>query len=184
MERVGDNPAFFFIDPSGFAGMPLRAINNILSLPHKEVLINFMWNAIRRWSGLPDLHSTVTELMGTDLWKGCQTERQWLDLYVRQLKGVGSYVWAFRNKFPDKQRTFYYLVYATKVPLAFKIMKEIMFRQDTRRLFEPDLFESVEFCDFVRELERRVRKGITVPRRQLLEFTLCDTIVNVLSIVT
>ncbi|NQT83345.1 three-Cys-motif partner protein TcmP [bacterium] len=177
LERIGSDPAFFFLDPLGFAGMPLAAIDQILTLPHKEVLVNFMWNAIQWWSKAPSSQRALTELMGTDAWRGLGGEDEWIDLYVRQLRATGSYVWGFRNKFPGTgaKRTLYYLVYATKVLIAFKIMKDVMFKQDTRRYFEPDLFEQMEFSEFVKEVHRRVRTAGALPRRDLLEFTLCET---------
>ncbi len=175
LESVGETPAFFFLDPAGFSGMPMAAIGQILRLGHKEVLVNFMWNAIQRWSRAPSSQRAVTELMGTDQWGGFSTEREWLDLYIDQLKLQAKYVWAFQNKFPGKRRTLYYLVYGTNSLTGFKIMKDVMLRHDTRRYFEPDLFEQLEFCDFAKELQRRIRGARAVGRRKLLEFTLCQT---------
>jgi spore photoproduct lyase len=175
LELVGARPGFFFLDPAGFAGLPMTRVREIVDFPHKEVLINFMWNAIRRWARTPTLRRTVTRLMGTDAWQECRSEREWLDLYISQLKNAGCYVWAFRNKFREKKTTFYYLVYATKDLHGFKIMKDVMFKEDTRQYFEPDLFERIEFSDFVNELEGRIRRAGAAHRRQLLEFTLSET---------
>ena len=175
LRSVGGNPAFFFLDPTGFSGMPMRGVGEILRLGHKEVLVNFMWNAIQRWSRAPSSQRAVTELMGTLAWRGLGTEREWLDLYIRRLKMHARYVWAFQNKFPGKRRTLYYLVYATNSLTGFKIMKDVMLGQDIRRYFQPDLFEELEFRDFVKELQGRIRKARAVPRDELLEFTLCHT---------
>jgi len=168
-------PAFFFLDPTGFSGMPMAAVTDILALGRKEVLVNFMWSAIQRWSRAPSSRRAVSELMGTGDWHGLEDEREWIDLYMRQLRARGRYVWAFRNKFPGRRRTLYYLVYATNNLTGFKIMKEIMLRKDTARYFEPDLFEQVELLQFVKEVEARIRAARALPRRELLQFTLCQT---------
>ena len=102
-------PAFFLIDPSGFAGIDLVKIKAILDAPHKEVLINFMYNAIKRWKSAPRQRQTMTALFGTREWESADSEWELLQLYVRQLRATSSFVWAFRNRFPDRDRTLYYL---------------------------------------------------------------------------
>ncbi len=175
LQSIQHAAAFFFLDPTGFSGMPMTAVRDILALGHKEVLVNFMWYAMQRWSRAPSSQHAVTELMGTQEWRGLKDEREWLDLYMRQLKARGRYVWAFRNKFPGKRRTLYYLVYATNNLTGFKIMKEVMLRENTTRYFEPDLFEQMEFLAYVKELESRVRRAGALSRQELLDFTLCHT---------
>ncbi len=177
IKRIGDAPAFFFLDPTGFAGMPMADVKKILDLPHKEVFINFMWNAVRRWQSSPSeaLRETITQLMGTDGWQSRRDERDWLDLYLSQLRAAGCYVLWFRNKFPDKDRTFYYLVYATRNFTGLKIMKEVMFKEETREYFEPDLGHQIAFPDFVKKLEGLICADRSASQLQLLEFTLRDT---------
>lgn len=41
LKKINKAPAFFFIDPEGFSGMDFDKIEAILSLPYKEILINF-----------------------------------------------------------------------------------------------------------------------------------------------
>ena len=62
LDKVKNSPTFFFIDPEGFSGMDFDKIEAILSLPHKEVLINFQYNAIQRWLKATKVESTITKL--------------------------------------------------------------------------------------------------------------------------
>ena len=175
LSKVENLPAFFFIDPAGFSGMPLSKIRDILVLPHKEVLINFMYNAIQRWQKAPSVEQTMTDLYGAEAWSAQRTEKERLRLYMDQIRSkTNAFVWSFQNKFPDKERTFYYLVYACKNLTAFKIMKDIMFKEETRKHFQPSLFDELDFNTFVdsvyQRIERREGRYST-----LLAYTLQET---------
>jgi len=112
--KINKAPAFFFIDPEGFSGMDFDKIKAILNLPYKEVLINFQYNAIQRWLKAPKVERTITRLFGTSDYKRAKKEIELIELYAKQIKKIGAFVWYFRNKIPKKNRTYYYLVYATK----------------------------------------------------------------------
>jgi len=176
------HPAFFFIDPEGFSGMSFSAIKSILELPHKEVLINFQYNAIQRWLKADKVERTISDLFGTDKWmdivkrglRRTHKEKALIELYKSQLRSRGYYVWYFRNKFPQKDRTFYYLVYATQNLTGFKIMKEVIFKEESRRYFEPNLFKEVEFTEFEKTLLEKY-KGNKLPRNDVLAYVLQET---------
>ena len=175
LKRIGNSPAFFLIDPAGFAGMDFVKIQSILELQHKEILINFMYNAIQRWKSIPSLKKTITALFGTDKWESKDGEWELLKLYIEQLRKTKSFVWPFKNKFPDKDRTLYYLIYATKNLTGFKIMKEIMFKTNTRKYFEPNLFAEIEFDSYIKTLQALVVKYKEVSHSTLLAYTLQET---------
>ena len=135
--KINKHPAFFFIDPEGFSGMDFDKIATILDLPYKEILINFQYNAIQRWLKAPKVENTISKLFGTPDYNKAKKEIDLIELYKKQLIQKGTFVWYFRNKFPRKNRTFYYLVYATRNLTGFKIMKDIMFGEQSKRYFEP-----------------------------------------------
>jgi len=182
IKEIGGHPALFFIDPEGFSGMRFSSIEKVLNLSHKEILINFQYNAIQRWLKAEKVEKTISDLFGTDNWidvveKGLQRtrkERALIELYKSQLRAKGYHVWYFRNKFPQKNRTFYYLVYATKYLTGFKIMKEVIFKEKSRRYFEPNLFEEVEFAEFQKRLLEKY-KGRRVLYNEVLVYVLQET---------
>ena len=175
LSKVGNLPAFCFIDPAGFAGMPLSKIKDILVLPHKEVLINFMYNAIQRWQKAPSVEQTMADLYGTEAWREQRTEEERLRLYMDQIKSkTDAFVWSFQNRFPDRERTLYYLVYACRNLTAFKIMKDIMFKEETRKHFQPSLFDELGFNVFVDSVYRRIERK-EGKHSTLLAYTLQET---------
>jgi len=175
LEKVGESPAFFFIDPEGFAGMDFEKIEAILNLPHKEVLINFQYNAIQRWLTAPKVEDTITKLFGTPDYKKAKNELQVIELYKKQIRQKGAFVWYFQNKFPKRNRTFYYLVYATKNLTGFKIMKDVMFSEQCKRYFEPNLFATVDFQSFQEQLRNRYNAKEHIEYNEVLSFVLQET---------
>ncbi len=81
LKKIGKLPAFFFIDPEGFSGMDFDKIEAVLNLPHKEVLINFQYNAIQRWLKAPRVETTITKLFGTQVYKKAKNENDLIRLY-------------------------------------------------------------------------------------------------------
>jgi len=175
LTQIGKSPAFFFIDPEGFSGMDFDKIGAILSLSHTEVLINFQYNAVQRWLKAPKVESTITKLFGTPDYKKLRKESDLIKLYKAQIRKTGAFVWYFRNRFPRKNRTFYYLVYATKNITGFKIMKDVMFSERSKRFFEPDLFGDVAFQDFQNEVLKRYEGEKGIEYNKVLGFVLQET---------
>lgn len=175
LQEIGNSPAFFFLDPEGFSGMDFDKIEAILTLPHKEVLINFQYNAIQRWLKAPKVESTITRLFGTPDYKKLKREVDLIELYKNQIREKGFFVWYFRNRFPRKNRTFYYLVYATKNITGFKIMKEVMFGEESRRYFEPSLFAEIDFQTFQQQVFEKYKGRKHVEYNEVLSFVLQET---------
>jgi len=175
LKKIGKSPGFFFIDPEGFSGMDFDKIEAILNLPHKEILINFQYNAIQRWLTTREVESTLTKLFGTPDYKKARKEIDLIELYKNQIRRKGAFVWYFRNKFPKKNRTFYYLVYATKNITGFKIMKDVMFSEQSKRYFEPYLFAEVDFQTFQKHVFDKYKNRKSVEYNEVLGFVLQET---------
>ena len=175
LKKIGKSPAFFFIDPEGFSGMDFDKIEAILNLPYKEVLINFQYNAIQRWLKAPKVERTNTKLFGTSDYKKLRKESDLIKLYKAQIRKTGAFVWYFRNRFPRKNRTFYYLVYATKNITGFKIMKDVMFSEQSRRYFEPNLFAEIDFQTFQKQVFHKYKGKKSIEYNEVLGFVLQGT---------
>jgi spore photoproduct lyase len=175
LDRIKDFPAFFFVDPEGFSGMDFETIEAILNLSSKEIFINFQYNAIQRWLKAPKVENTITTLFGTSNYKKCENEVELIELYKKQLRQTGAFVWYFKNKFPNKNRTLYYLIYATKNITGFKIMKHVMFEEASRRYFEPYLFAEIDFKTFQQQIFDKYKRGEFVEYNKVLAYVLQET---------
>ena len=136
-------PTFAFIDPFGWSGVPFSMIRDTMSHRSCEVLVNFMYEEINRFLGLPDQERHFDALFGTHEWReGRQlaeprNRKRFLhDLYYRQLRdGVGAkYVRSFEMR-NNRDRVDYYLFYATNSILGLSRMKDAMWKVDERGEF-------------------------------------------------
>ena len=122
-------PTFVFIDPFGFEGIHYDTIQNIMKTIDKpEIVINFMYNAITRFLEKKELEETFTRVFGTDEWKEVakkddEREKNIVDFYVSRLKKISKFVFPYRLTFPDKKRTYYYLIHMTNHYKGATIMK-------------------------------------------------------------
>ena len=173
--KIGKSPAFFFIDPEGFSGMDFDKIKTILDSPAKEILINLQYNAIQRWLNAPKVEETITRLFGTTNYRKAKSEAELIEVYKEQIRQKGAFVWYFKNKFPTKDRTLYYLVYATKNLTGFKIMKDVMFSEESKRHFEPSLFAEVDFETFQKQIFDKYKGRKHVEYNEVLKFVLQET---------
>jgi hypothetical protein len=132
-------PAFCFIDPIGYSGLPLKVIRRFLERPTTEAFINFMYEPISRFISVTSQHPHLDELFGSEEWRYVldfelrQEKREVFlrDLYRRQLKTCARYVWPFKLTDPERARTMYYLFHCTNHPKGIRVMKEIMYRKGT-----------------------------------------------------
>jgi three-Cys-motif partner protein len=51
--RIGRDPAFFFVDPTGWKGAAMKYIAPLVSIQNRDVLINVMFNDINRFKDDP-----------------------------------------------------------------------------------------------------------------------------------
>ncbi len=122
---VGSSFSLIFIDPTGWTGYPLQKITPLLKL-RGEVLINFMSDHINRFIDDPRPHiaQQFDDLFGAawfDDWKvlhdaGMTREAAAIKVYTERLKIAGGYahVTSTRILKPKSDRTYFYLIYATR----------------------------------------------------------------------
>lgn len=122
---VGPSFSLIFIDPTGWTGYPLQKITPLLKL-RGEVLINFMSDHINRFidDPRPNIALQFDDLFGGawfDDWKalhdaGMTREAAAIKVYTERLKKAGNYahVTSTRILKPKSDRTYFYLIYATR----------------------------------------------------------------------
>jgi three-Cys-motif partner protein len=135
-------PTFLFVDPCGVSGTKFTSIRDVMSCEKCEAFIFFNVDGVRRIAGLDTLSDVLIDLMGShsraqalyDAFRSApsvsERENLILDHYRTALRtDIGAkYTVAFRVEQEDQQRTSHYLIHATKHPLGFKIMKDVMWR--------------------------------------------------------
>jgi three-Cys-motif partner protein len=133
-------PTFAFIDPFGFAGVPLQLISRILDNPRCECLITFMFEPINRFIAHPNqrIQAQFDQLFGGESWRpllqlptGPTRRNALVELYRSRLTSVAGaeYVRTF-EMIDGGNRTEYFLYFATHSLKGLSKMKEAMWRAD------------------------------------------------------
>ncbi len=136
-------PAFFFVDPFGFGGVPFEIIKRIMSNRYAEVFLTFMSRDLNRFINSPSHASTLDELFGTPQWRTLanlpdeRRQERLVELYGRQLtKDAGvQYVWPFKVSHTEYRHVFYHLLHASNHFKALMLMKTIMHGQGAAGTF-------------------------------------------------
>ena len=211
---AGRNPfAFILVDPTGWTGYGLKAIAPLLRVRPGEVLINFMTKDIIRFVDDEDSSAlgSFVDLFGDekyrDEWKGLaglEREDAIVDAYCRRVREAGGFKHVVSTVVlhPDRDRTHYHLIYATRSDaglIAFRdveakaLPQQQQIRAEKRRkkdqaddqiqLFEDDVLDA-SVSDYVTELmerygalaeadaESRLKRGRPVPYDDLLSAAL------------
>lgn len=129
-------PTFAFIDPFGFSGIPFSLIERLLKHPRCEVFITFMIDAINRFLEHPkeSVVRHIVDAFGTDeAIRVAATQGNRLGrlrtLYQSRLQQVAEYVRYFEMR-DRRNRTQYYLFFASNHEVGHLKMKEAMWRVD------------------------------------------------------
>lgn len=139
LKEINDKDfAFFFIDPTGWTDFAMNDIKPILCRNNSEVLINFMYDFIQRFIDTGDrldLINSFNKLFGTPNWKNHLTnisntytrEQQIVKYYMKSLKNIGNWNYVLNTKitYPLKDKTYFYLIYASRHPMGLKTFKRV-----------------------------------------------------------
>lgn len=126
---------FIFIDPKGWSGFAMETIAPLLRLNPGEVMINFMTEHIRRFIEWPRRQNqeSFIKLFGSsqfkDILKGLEEkdrEDAIVTAYSERVKHVGAFEYTSSAivLHPEKNRTHFHLIYATRDPKGIKVFKE------------------------------------------------------------
>lgn len=127
-------PTLFFIDPFGYYNTPIANMKYLMETSGNEILINFMFDFVNRGIGNQNIDKKqVNDFFGNDKWQegnklhGDEREIFLLNLYKQQLKKTtkAQYAFAFRLCFPQKDRTYYYLIHLTNHLHGIMLSKSI-----------------------------------------------------------
>ncbi|MBO0858960.1 MAG: three-Cys-motif partner protein TcmP [Chloracidobacterium sp.] len=126
---------FIFIDPTGWTGFAMDKIAPLLKLDPGEVLINFMTGHINRFIESPDkvTQESFSRLFGDPSFQRSlqglskrDREDAIVTKYVENLARTGKF--AFTSKaivlHPERDRTHFHLVYATRNLKGIEVFKE------------------------------------------------------------
>ena len=127
---IGDDPAFVFVDPTGFKGAQMQFIAPLMRPRYRDVLINVMFNHVNRWKDDPRqfLREQMRAFFGlddSDLPVGLE-ESELLQLYRRQLKLTCGIEWAADISVPHPtiDRTWFRLVVGGKHPKVLEVFRD------------------------------------------------------------
>jgi three-Cys-motif partner protein len=137
-------PAFVFIDPFGFTGIPFALIKRIMGNEKCEVLITFMFEEINRFIRDDKLWDSLIGTFGTDKWKQVISEQDpkrrtelLHTIYREQLETDAGIKFVRSFKMVNKvNKTDYFLFFGTNNITGLKKMKEAMWRVDKSGSFQ------------------------------------------------
>ncbi|MBI3935090.1 MAG: three-Cys-motif partner protein TcmP [Acidobacteria bacterium] len=189
-------PAFLFIDPFGFSGVPMKTIARLAKNPKCESLITFMFESINRFLSDPKAttQAHLDELFGTPHWRELAKEKDpnlrqegLVELYRKQLAGIAGFKFVRTFQMINEgNRTEYFLCFATNNRLGLSKIKESMWRADPeegrtfsdRTALDPQLVLIQPTVDLTRLqylLTQRFQSEGLVPIQAVKDFVLFDT---------
>lgn len=156
---IGNSFPLIFIDPTGWTGYPFAKIKPLFMRSKVEVLINFMYEFVNRfsYSDDPDIVSSLDPILGGPGWRdrlepslprGAAVEK----LFRDTLKASGNFDFVISTKI-DKataERPHFFITYGTKSPDGLKAFREIEYKA---------LREHIKSRVNVQEKKREERSG-------------------------
>jgi three-Cys-motif partner protein len=135
-------PTLFFVDPWGYKGLSLRLINSVLKDWACECIFFFNYNRINMGLSNPAVKMHMEALFGPERARQLTERLEGMPSYRRELTVVeeicqavkemgGKYVLPFAFKNEKGTRTSHHLVFVSKHPLGYGIMKEIMAKESS-----------------------------------------------------
>ncbi len=186
-------PAFVFIDPFGFTGIPFTLIKRIMQNQKCEILITFMYEEINRFVRDKRIWDSLEETFGTDEWKKAIEEsnpkRRLVllhGIYENQLEHEAGIEFVRSFKMVNKtNRPDYFLFFGTNHEIGLTKMKEAMwkvgktdslqFSDATHNPDQPMLFEIEPNYKLLKKTMLENFKGRSVSIKDLEYFVLTQT---------
>jgi three-Cys-motif partner protein len=130
-------PSFSFVDPFGYKGITLRLLKGILKDWGCDLILFFSYARINAAIDNEIFEEHILALFGEDrlqdLRRRLRGKRPWerealiLETFSRVLHDMGfKYVLPFTFRRRGQDRTSHHLIFVTKHPLGYGVMKEIM----------------------------------------------------------
>jgi three-Cys-motif partner protein len=141
-EEMNFIPTLMFIDPWGYKGLSLRLINSVLKDWACECVFFFNYNRINMGLANELVKEHMDALFGEERGGKLRIELEEMDPDERELAIVeklcnaliemgGKYVLPFGFKNDKGTRTKHHLIFVSKHPLGYEIMKSVMANEST-----------------------------------------------------
>jgi three-Cys-motif partner protein len=135
-------PTLLFVDPWGYKGLSLDLIGSVLKDWGCDCIFFFNYNRINAGVNNPKFQEHIRALFGDDI--GCkiqeevenlnpiEREKVIIDCLKKALQEIkGNYMLPFKFKCGDRNKTSHFIIFVTKDPLGYDIMKGIMADEST-----------------------------------------------------
>jgi three-Cys-motif partner protein len=143
-EQMNLVPTFFFVDPWGYKGLSLGLINSVLKNWGCDCVFFFNYNRINMGLGNDAVREHMNVLFGDKraedlrgkfaVLPSAEREAAIVEALSAALRELGAnYVFPFCFKDENGSRTSHHLIFATKHPLGYRIMKEIMAKHSSEQ---------------------------------------------------
>jgi hypothetical protein len=186
-------PTLFFFDPFGYKGLSLKLINSVLKDYACEGVFFFNFNRINMGIRNSGVREHMEALFGEKRVEALQTELNGLTPQEREFRVIeeltlelralgGEFVLPFRFKDETGSRTSHYLIFVSKHPLGYGIMKNVMASYSSKAeqgvpSFEycvaderfPTLFELNRPLDALEEMLLEHYAGETLPMKAIYD---------------
>lgn len=141
-EQIKMIPCLTFLDPWGYKGLSCRLINSVVKDWGCDCIIFFNYNRINMGLGNQSVKEHMDALFGKDranrlrqelpTLKPSEREVTILEALSETLKDMGAqYLLPFRFRGGQGNRISHHLIFITKHPRGYEIMKEIMARESS-----------------------------------------------------
>lgn len=135
-------PTLFFVDPWGYKGLSLKLINSVLQNWGCDGVFFLNYNRVNAGLSNPAVRPHMDALFGEQRVADLQLridklsprdrETAVIEELAEALQALGGrYVLPFQFRNNDGTRTSHYLVFVSKNPLGYKLMKEIMAKESS-----------------------------------------------------
>jgi three-Cys-motif partner protein len=126
--RIGNDPAFIFIDPTGWKGVGMTAVADIARGVRRDAMVNVMYDHINRFKDdeRAFLRQQMHEFFGIQLDQGLR-EDELMAQYREQLRTRSGVKFAadLAVPHPTRKRTYFRLVLGADHPKALELFRNI-----------------------------------------------------------
>jgi three-Cys-motif partner protein len=143
-EKMNLIPTLMFVDPWGYKGLSLRLVNSVMKDWACECIFFFNYTRINMGLSNEMVKEHMEALFGAERAAALTKELEDMSADERELTIVerlvealrdmgGEYVLPFGFKNERGTRTKHHLIFASKHPLGYKIMKRVMYNESTEK---------------------------------------------------
>lgn len=126
--------ALTFVDPTGWTGYEFSKLKRVFQHPHGEVLLNFMYDFINRFTASPD-PATQASFQGIfgENWKSrldttVKREEALLSMFCDQFSQAGQFKYVLSTPIEKMSaRTHFHIVYGTRNSHGLEVYRDVEF---------------------------------------------------------